>query len=155
MSLKSLARAFSEAPQRRREEQEAEHQKMIRLATAAVLLEVAYADSKMSMKEQETLLTHLQDDFELSKEEARELVEAAEELRADTIDHFHLTNVVRKSCSLDDRIDIVKTMWRIVYVDGELHQYEGYIVRKLADLLGLEHSVMIEAKLAVQDELRG
>ena len=50
-------------------------------------------------------------------------------------------------------VDIVKTMWRIVYSDDDLHEYEGYLVRKLADLLGLEHHVMIKAKLEVQKEI--
>ena len=29
-----------------------------------------------------------------------------------------------------ERIDIVKTMWRLVYSDGKLTDYEGYLVRK-------------------------
>ena len=43
-------------------------------------------------------------------------------------------------------------MWRMVYSDGRLTDYESYLVRKLADLLGLEHHVMIDAKVAVLDE---
>jgi uncharacterized tellurite resistance protein B-like protein len=44
-------------------------------------------------------------------------------------------------------------MWRLVYSDGTLTDYEGYLVRKLADLLGLEHHVMIDAKSAVLREM--
>ena len=44
-------------------------------------------------------------------------------------------------------------MWRIVYSDGKLTEYETYLVRKLADLLGLEHHVMIDAQSAVLDEI--
>ena len=43
-------------------------------------------------------------------------------------------------------------MWRMVYSDGKLTDYEGYLVRKLADLLGLEHHVMIDAKVSVLRE---
>ena len=43
-------------------------------------------------------------------------------------------------------------MWRIVYSDGVLHEYENYLVRKLADLIGIEHHIIIETKLAVQQE---
>ncbi|HEX8153096.1 MAG TPA: TerB family tellurite resistance protein, partial [Thermoanaerobaculia bacterium] len=63
-----------------------------------------------------------------------------------------LTNFIRKNASLQDRIEIVKTMWRIVYSDNRLTDYENYLVRKLADLLGIEHHVMIEAKVAVLNE---
>src|ERR1051325_8858353 len=97
----------------------ATHQQHLRLATAAVLLDIAYAD----------------------------------DTRARTIDHFALTNFIRKNMPLESRIDMVKEMWRIVYSDGRLTDYENYLVRKLADLLGLEHHVMIGAKVAVLEEL--
>jgi len=67
-------------------------------------------------------------------------------------DHFALTSLIRKNLSLQERIEIVRTMWRMVYSDGKLTDYENYLVRKLADLLGIEHHRMIEAKVAVLRE---
>ena len=64
-----------------------------------------------------------------------------------------MTNYIRKHADLEQRIEIVRTMWRMVYADGKLTDYENYLVRKLADLLGLEHHVMIEAKVGVLREL--
>lgn len=93
--------------------------------------------------------------FGLSPEDTKELLGAADEIRKKTVDHFALTNYIRKNTPLADRIDIVKTMWRLVYSDGKLTEYEAYLVRKLADLLGLEHHVMIDAKTAVLDEVGG
>ena len=125
----------------------------LRLATAAVLLDIAYADGSFTPAEGDDVLTFLKTRFSLGEEDVRELVEAAGEIRANTIDHFALTNFIRKNATLAERIDIVKAMWRIVYGDGKLSDYEGYLVRKLADLLGLEHHVMIEAKSSVLREL--
>ncbi|HEX9162105.1 MAG TPA: TerB family tellurite resistance protein [Thermoanaerobaculia bacterium] len=125
----------------------------LRLATAAVLLETGYADGTLTPAEGEDMATHLERAFNVSADEARELIDAAAEIRKGTIDHFALTNYIRKNASLADRIEIVKTMWRMVYSDGKLTDYENYLVRKLADLLGLEHHVMIEAKVAVLRDL--
>lgn len=124
----------------------------IRLATAAVLLEIAHADGTFSPAEDGDVTSYLKRAFALDEEETRELIEEAAELRANTIDHFALTNFLRKNASLDERIEIVRTMWRVVYSDGTLTDYEGYLVRKLADLLGLEHRVMIDAKVTVLRE---
>ena len=121
----------------------------LRVATAAVLLEIGYADGKFSREEGEDLTAYLQRAFGLSAEEAREVIDEATEIRNRTIDHFALTNYIRKNASLTERIEIVKTMWRMVYSGGKLTDYENYLVRKLADLLGLEHHVMIDAKVAV------
>lgn len=125
----------------------------LRLATAAVLLEIGNADSTFDPGGDGNLTGYLQSAFQLSPEETRELISAADDLRAHTIDYFALSNYIRKSMSLQERIEIVKTMWRMSYADGRLSDYENYLVRKLADLLGLEHHVMIDAKVAVLREL--
>ena len=135
------------------EVQRREQHDPLRLATAAVLLEIAYADGQFTPGEDGNVLEFLSKKFALSTEDVKELVEAADEIRKKTVDHFALTHYIRKNTPLPDRIDIVKTMWRLVYSDGTLHDHENYLVRKLADLLGLEHHVMIDAKSAVLREM--
>ena len=125
----------------------------LRVATAAVLLEIAYADGTFTPAEDGDVVGYLKRAFALAEDEARDLLTQAGELRARTIDHFALTHFIRKNSTLAQRIDIVKTMWRIVYSDRKLTDYENYLVRKLADLLGLEHHVMIDAKVDVLREL--
>ncbi len=134
-------------------EQQPQQQDSLRLATAAMLLEIAYADGEFTPAEDGDVAGYLQRAFGLDHESAEELIGAANELRTRTIDHFALTNFIRSHSSLSDRIEMVKTMWRMVYEDQKLTDYETYLVRKLADLLGLEHHVMIDAKVAVLREL--
>ncbi len=125
----------------------------LRLATAAILLDIAYADGTFTPAEDGNVAGFLAQRFSLSTDDARELIEAAEEIRKKTVDHFALTHYIRKNSPLEERIEIVKTMWRLALSDGTLTDYEGYLVRKLADLLGLEHHVMIDAKSSVLREL--
>jgi uncharacterized tellurite resistance protein B-like protein len=129
------------------------HHDQLRLATAAVLLDIAYADGDFSPAEGTDVVEYLRRAFNLDTESARDLIAAAGEIRSQTIDHFALTNFIRQNSPAADRIEIVKTMWRVVYSDGRLTEYENYLVRKLADLLGLEHHVMIDAKVGVLREL--
>ena len=151
MGFKALSKLFQQtSPQ----DQEKDTQHRLRLATASVLLETAYADESFSIAEKNDIVEYLRGRFELDENDAHQLIESAEEQRSNTIDHFAMTNFLRKNATLAERIEIVKEMWRLVYRDGNLHQYENYLVRKLADLLGLEHHVMIEAKLAVAREQR-
>ena len=125
----------------------------MRLATAAVLLDIGYADGTLTPDESTDLVTYLKRAFALDDEDAGDLVNAALEIRNRTIDHFAMTNFIRKNATLEERVEMVRTMWRMVYSDGKLTDYESYLVRKLADLLGLEHHVMIEAKVAVLREM--
>ena len=130
-----------------------QRQDPLQLATATILLEIAFADGEFTPAEDGDVVEFLRTAFALTDESAQELVAAASELRNRTIDHFSLTNIIRKNSTLVERIEMVKTMWRMVYSDRKLTDYENYLVRKLADLLGLEHHVMIEAKVAVLREL--
>ena len=155
MGFNHLVSFFKErlGPQASPDEVVKEKDRAIRMATIACLLEIAYADQSLSVQEERHLVDLAKDMFGANEDETRELIEAADEMRAHTIDHWAITNQVRRNSTLEARIGIVKAMWRIVYADDHLHQYEGYLVRKLADLLGLEHHVMINAKLEVQKEL--
>ncbi len=124
----------------------------LRLATAAVLLEIAHADGEFTPADDGDVVGFLKSAFQLDDAAVRELMNTAEDIRRHTIDHFALTNYIRRNASLNERIDIVKTMWRVAFSDGRLTEYENYLVRKLADLLGIEHHIMIDAKVDVLRE---
>jgi uncharacterized tellurite resistance protein B-like protein len=149
----SIARILDKLSGRTSEVQPRLQHDPVRLATAAILLDIAYADGQFSPAEDGDVTGFLTSRFALAPEEAGELLEAADEIRKKTVDHFALTHYIRKNTALADRIEIVKAMWRLVYSDGKMTDYEGYLVRKLADLLGLEHHVMIDAKSAVLREI--
>jgi uncharacterized tellurite resistance protein B-like protein len=148
----SIARILDMLTGRTSEVQPRQQHDPLRLATAAVLLEIANADGEFTPVEDGNVVDFLSQRFQLDADDARELIEAAEEIRKKTVDHFALTHYIRKNTPLAERIEIVKTMWRLGYSDGVLSEYESYLVRKLADLLGLEHHVMIDAKSAVLRE---
>jgi len=152
MALRSLSRFFKENFGVDASQDPDDRQHRLKVATATILLEIAYADDSFSLTEEKNVIDFLKTHFGVTDEMAHDLLEAAEQMRGRTIDHWNLTNQIRTNTSLEERIDIVKEMWRLVYSDGHLHQYENYLVRKIADLLGLEHHVMIEAKLAVREE---
>lgn len=152
MSFTRLVQRIKDGLSAEQPQSASSHEERLRLATAAVLLDIAYADGAFTPSEGENVETYLQRTFSLAADDARELVEAAAEIRAETIDHFAMTNYIRKNVSLPERIEIVRTMWRTAYADGKLTDYENYLVRKLADLLGLEHHVMIDAKVSVLRE---
>src|SRR4029079_6141763 len=130
-----------------------EQQDPLHLATAAVLLDIAYADAESTPAEDGDVVGYIQRAFALTPDASRELIAAAEELRNKTIAYFAMTSFIRQNATLAERIEMVKTRWRIVYSDRKLTDYENYLVRKLADLLGLEHRVMIEVKVEILKEL--
>lgn len=135
------------------EVEERTRQNAVHVATAGLLLDLAHADHQMSKAEERRLLQHLRERFDLDEETARDLMQSAEEERGASIDHFAFTQVIRRNTSLSERIEIIRTMWHIVYADGLLKTDEVQMLRKLSELLGVEHKVMIDTKLDVRREL--
>lgn len=127
----------------------------VQLATAAILLELAHADQQFSEREEVQLIESLTQRFGLTEVVARNIMASAEKSRGETIDHWSFTNAIRQNTDRAQRLEIVREMWRMVLADGRLDDYEDYLIRKLSDLLGIQHHEMIEAKLSVRKELSG
>jgi uncharacterized tellurite resistance protein B-like protein len=129
------------------------HAERLRLATSVMLLEAAGADNEFSPKECEHIVATLKSRFGLAQDDAEELVQYAEARRAESSDLWKFTNMINRSCSNDEKLDILREVWRVIYADGTLDGHEDYLIHKLAKLLNLNHPQLIEAKMAVRREL--
>ena len=121
----------------------------IRLATCALFLEMATIDGTFSESERESILSILKSDYELSDEHATALMAAAEEELQKSIDMWQFTNLINQNYSKDEKLEIIETVWKVVYADERLDKHEDYLVHKLAKLLRLSHKELIDAKLKV------
>ena len=147
--LDSLKRFFTKAQgdDPRGSGKHSEHD--IRVATCALLVEIAQIDETFTEQELETVLSILKDKYELSKEHADALiVEAKTELKK-SLDLWQFAKLINENYTNEEKIEIVETLWRIVYVDGKMDQYEHYLMNKLKNLLRLDQKQLIDAKLKV------
>jgi uncharacterized tellurite resistance protein B-like protein len=119
----------------------------LRLATAALLVEVACADGEITDEERVTAQRVVESYYSLSPEQARELVDEAESQADDMTSLYPFTRLITSECSLEDRTDIVRMLWQVTHADGHIDQHEEHLVRKVADLLYVPHSNFIRAKL--------
>jgi uncharacterized tellurite resistance protein B-like protein len=124
-----------------------EHDALI--ATCALFIEMAKIDETFTREEMEKIIAILKEKYGLSSEHADELVAAAEEELEDSIDYWHFARHINENYSTEEKIDIIETLWRIVYVDGKLDKFENHLIHKLANILRLSHEQLIDAKLKV------
>jgi uncharacterized tellurite resistance protein B-like protein len=128
-------------------EKNAEHD--IRIATCALFLEMARIDESFTQEETATILSILRDKYGLSQEHADALIAAADEELKDSIDYWQFARLINENYSTEEKIEIIETLWRIIYVDGKLDKYEDHLIHKLSTLLRLSHDQLIHAKLKV------
>lgn len=121
----------------------------VRIATCALLLEMAHIDGEFSEPEEESIINIIKKDYELSDEHAAALIEAADEELKSSIDLWKFAKLINQNYSTDEKIQIIEMIWRVIYTDGKLDRHEDYLVHKLAKLLRLTHEELIDAKMKV------
>ncbi len=126
----------------------------VRIATCAIMLEVANSDDEFTEDERAGIIKTMSDEFDLSPNEARELIGIADERIKESIDLWDFTNTINKVLSEKEKVRILEAIWRIIYSDGRLSSHEDSLVHKLSFMLGLRHEQLIDAKLKVLHENR-
>lgn len=107
----------------------------LQLATAALMVEAAGLDDDFSAAERERMVALLARRFALSSEAAADVVAAAE-ARIGDAGHLHaFTSVVKRAFDAEERVALLQMLWEVVYADGELHDYEANLMRRLTGLL--------------------
>ncbi|MGD9299946.1 MAG: TerB family tellurite resistance protein [Desulfobacterales bacterium] len=147
--LSNLKRFFKPSVSDRALDSDGDTEHDVRIATCALFLEMARIDETFTAEEMETILSILKEKYGLSQEHADALVAEADKELEDSVDLWQFARLINDNYSLNEKIEIIETLWRMVYVDGKMDAYEHYLMNKLKNLLRLSHDQLIGAKLKV------
>src|SRR5690606_21359834 len=120
-------------------------------AACALLLELAHADDEFADIERTHIEAVLQRHFGLEPRVAKELMELAEYERANAIDLFQFTTLIRNNYDLGQKTLLAEIMWGLVLTDGQIARHESYMLRKIASLLDLEPGYLATARRRVEE----
>ncbi|MDB1123782.1 tellurite resistance TerB family protein [Vibrio algarum] len=118
------------------------------LAMAALLCEVAAADSQVEADEEKAKLALLMHLLNIEEEKALSLIEQAKESIKNSVSLYDFTTQLRE-LEQSARFELVKAMWEVANADGRIDPLEDAVIRKVAELLYVDHSEFIRAKLSV------
>jgi uncharacterized tellurite resistance protein B-like protein len=133
------------------EDGDLDHQ--LKLATAALLIEMMQQDDQVHDKEIETVKIALKEKFDLTDDECHKLFELAEEEVGDAIDYHQFTSLIAREFTQAQKIKVVELLWSVAYADSHLDSLEEHMVRKIADLIYVSHKDFIRTKHKIQDAL--
>lgn len=120
------------------------------LAIASLLCEVAGADSQVDEKETEAKLKLISKLLELDETSAKTLLARANAKSSQSASLYEFTTQLRE-LSQETRFELIKAMWEVANADGEIDPLEDSVIRKTAELLYVDHSEFIRAKLSVTE----
>lgn len=107
----------------------------IHLAAAALMVEAAHMDGQVDAAERSAIARCLEAHFGLSETEAGDLLAKAEAEIAESTQLHPFALRLTGALDYDERVELVEMLWEVAYADGELHDFEANLLRRLGGLL--------------------
>ncbi len=107
----------------------------VKVAAAALLVCAATMDEVYGQTEQAKIREILKAFFELSEDETEELLTLAESEEERAVGLHRWTQTLKDAYEVEERARLIEQLWEVVYADGELHDYEASLLRRVAGLI--------------------
>mgnify|MGYP001413824948 CR=1 FL=1 len=107
-----------------------------KLAVAALLVHLAAVDGEVSEAEREMIRGVLMDTYELDDGAVDTLVREASARDAEAVDFYRFTSAL-SSLDIEERLEIIRMMWQVVFTDRKNHELEDNMVWRVAELIGV------------------
>lgn len=121
----------------------------ITLAVCALLVEMGKIDGSFTEDQIEHVVSTMVGKFDLSREDANELISEADRELTDSVDLWQFAKIINENYSTDQKERLIERLWEIVYVDGRMDKHEHYLMNKVSKLIRISHRSLIEAKVKV------
>ena len=120
-------------------------------ACAALLVEIAFADKDFDETEKTSLKQSLIETYAVNESDIEEIIKDAEETVSESTSLYGYTRVVNDEFEYEDKLSLLKNLWKVAYADGNLDKYEEHLIRKISDLIHISHTDYINIKLEIRD----
>jgi uncharacterized tellurite resistance protein B-like protein len=105
-----------------------------KLAVAALLVHLAAVDGTVTPEERSALRGVLQDFYGLGETEVDTLVAEATRRDSESVDFYRFTAAI-SALPEDEKIEIIRMMWTVVFADKKNHEMEDNMVWRIAELI--------------------
>ncbi|MEZ5564839.1 MAG: TerB family tellurite resistance protein [Gammaproteobacteria bacterium] len=119
---------------------------LVRVAVAALLVEIARADFDEQATEDVAITSLLARYFGLEVEAAEALLSDARTAVDDAVSLRQFTAPLHTNLSYADKLKIVGMLWDVALEDRRLDKYEDYMIGKIADLLYVSRGDVIRLR---------
>lgn len=126
----------------------------LRMAAAVLMIDVARADHVFEESEFDRVLQLVEAHFELTPDQAAELVNMASERAEDLTSLHDFTQLLHRHLDEAEKARIIGLLWQIAYADGRLDKYEDALVRKISDLLHVSRGLSMRLKHDAEEASR-
>tara|TARA_B100000965_G_C19143419_1_gene562692 strand:+ start:168 stop:581 length:414 start_codon:yes stop_codon:yes gene_type:complete len=117
----------------------------------ALLIHAAKIDEKYSNKEKEIIKKTLVE-LGANQNDLEELMDSAKKSEEKSNQILDFTKEIKKMDN-NEKIKIIKSLWKIIYSDKDADIYETNLMRRLSGLLYIENKTMGDIKEEIKKEI--
>ena len=115
-------------------DQEKEDNKNLELL-CGLMIEAAYTDGRIDESDLQNIKSSLINVFGEEPNNVELVLDAAIKNKNNAKSLHYYTSFINKNFSEENKLILIEVLWKIVLSDGEVHDYESNLIRRLAGLL--------------------
>ena len=117
-----------------------------------LMIEAAYTDGNIDLSELNKIKLSLINIFSEDPKEVSLVLEKAEQNKNNSKSLHYYTSFINKNFDDKKKILLIEVLWEIVLSDGEVHDFESNLIRRLAGLLYISDVDSGNAKIRALDK---
>jgi len=118
----------------------------IELTAAVLAYEIARSDGDIHDNELSVLMEEIEKIAKKVGKESCEILKIVETYSKDSVSFYEFIEDINKNYSKEEKLSLLKFLWKTAYADGKLDIDEERIVRRVADLIMIKDIEVLKLK---------
>ena len=107
----------------------------LQIAISSLMIQTAIYDGVFDEIEKKEILELIRNHFQLNQDQMSALFKTAMEVSDNSNDIQQFTRVLNENLTEDEKLNIIRMLWKIIISDGRIDDYENALIRKVSGLL--------------------
>ena len=132
------------APQEQKPAKPDAHQ--LTVAATALMVQLSRVDNNEDESELKTIVDCAVRSNQVTRDEAEEILADALSHADDAVSLYEFTGLINEHLDQEEKQALLESIWHVAFADGRIDRYEEHLIRRMADLLHLNHREYIQAR---------
>ena len=123
------------------------------ISATALLLSISNADEIIDDNEVSLIQDIIIDFFEVDKCDCQDIINNSLYKLKTSTDIYEFGKILNNAFTYNDKVDFICCAFEIAYSDGNLHFKEEHFIKKISNILNVEHADLIHSKIEMKKYL--
>lgn len=116
------------------------------VAATALMVQLSQVDNHEDERELKTIVDCAVKAHQVTREEAEEILQDALAHAEDATSLYEFTGQINEHLDQEQKQTLLESIWHVALADGRIDKYEEHLIRRMADLLHLNHREYMQAR---------